>query len=223
ELDEGRSGSRPSRSERIRLRKIAREEETLAGRIESIVEAITAEGSLVFAEVLDRSRRDLMRIAGDLGDKGGYDSGPRTQALQSDVDQGLAWLEEALNDELDRRAEEEQQQQEQQDQQEQQQDQQQQQEQSLVPDVAELRLLDRMEKELQARVQQLFELHPELLQEDPEIGPLLRRDLTRLATQNERIAELFTAMRQRLGITEESEGAQEGEADEAPEGEGDDR
>ena len=160
----------------------------------SDVEAITAEGSHARG-VWSRSRRDLVRIAGDLGDKGGYDSGPRTQALQSDVDEGLAWLEEALNDELDRRAEEEQQDQQEQ----QQQDQQQQQEQSLVPDVAELRLLDRMEKELQARVQQLFELHPELLEENPEIGPLLRRDLTRLATQNERIAELFTSMRQRLG------------------------
>ena len=30
-------------------------------------------------------------------------------------------------------------------------------------------------------------------------------------------------MRQRLGITDESEGAQEGEADEAPESQGDDR
>ena len=45
----------------------------------------------------------MRRIAKDLSDTGGYDSGPRTQALQADVENGLGWLEDALREELDRR------------------------------------------------------------------------------------------------------------------------
>ena len=61
-----------------------------------------------------------------------------------------------------------------------------------------------MEKDLQARVQQLFDLHPELLEKDAVVGPLLKRDLTRLASQNERIGMLFKEMRKRLGIGDDA-------------------
>ena len=63
--------ARPSRSEKIRLRNISREEEALATRIDGIVEAIRAEGTMVFAEVLDRAARDLRRVVKDLSDAGG--------------------------------------------------------------------------------------------------------------------------------------------------------
>ncbi|MEO0664046.1 MAG: hypothetical protein AAFZ87_21155, partial [Planctomycetota bacterium] len=66
ELDAGRKKSKPTRSERIQLGNIAREEEALGGRIDGLVEAIRAEGSLVFAEVLDRASRDLARVAREL-------------------------------------------------------------------------------------------------------------------------------------------------------------
>ncbi|MEL6904183.1 MAG: hypothetical protein AAFP22_02180, partial [Planctomycetota bacterium] len=210
ELDAGRKKSKPTRSERIQLGNIAREEEALGGRIDGLVEAIRAEGSLVFAEVLDRASRDLARVARELSRGGGYDSGPRTQALQEDVTVALVELEEALRNELERRSEEEQQQQE---------GEQPQQKPKLVPDVAELKMLASMEEALQARVQLLFELHPEIA-EGGELNSLVRRDITRLASQSERISTLFSAMRERLGITEEGEAPVEtGEGND----EGDDR
>ena len=194
ELDATRK-ARPSRSEKIRLRNISREEEALATRIDGIVEAIRAEGTLVFAEVLDRAARDLRRVVKDLSDAGGYRSGERTQALQEDVADGLALLREALEDELERRAEEEQQQQEQQDQEEQQQ----QDSNQLIPDVAELKLLAKLEEDLLQRVDQLYDLYPEIAAGE-ELDPLILRDIARLASQHERILELFTDMRQRLGF-----------------------
>ena len=203
ELDATRK-ARPSRSEKIRLRNISREEEALAARIDGIVEAIRAEGTLVFAEVLDRAARDLRRVVKDLSDAGGYRSGERTQALQDDVADGLALLREALEDELERRAEEEQQQeQEQQDQEEQQQ----QDSNQLIPDVAELKLLAKLEEDLLQRVDQLYDLYPEIAAGE-ELDPLILRDIARLASQHERILELFTDMRQRLGFGQGQEPVQ---------------
>ena len=148
------------------------------------MEAIRAEGTLVFAEVLDRAARDLRRVVKDLSDAGGYRSGERTQALQDDVADGLALLREALEDELERRAEEEQQQeQEQQDQQ--QEEQQQQDSNQLIPDVAELKLLAKLEEDLLQRVDQLYDLYPEIAAGE-ELDPLILRDIARLASQHER-------------------------------------
>ena len=204
ELDATRK-ARPSRSEKIRLRNISREEEALATRIDGIVEAIRAEGTLVFAEVLDRAARDLRRVVKDLSDAGGYRSGERTQALQDDVADGLALLREALEDELERRAEEEQEQ----DQQEQQNQEEQQQQDSnqLIPDVAELKLLAKLEEDLLQRVDQLYDLYPEIAAGE-ELDPLILRDIARLASQHERILELFTDMRQRLGFGQGQEPVQ---------------
>ena len=219
EVHESRGEStRVSRSMRIRLRNIAREEEALASRIDSIVEAITAEGTLVFAEVLDRASRDLSRIAKDLGDSGNYDAGPRTQALQSDVENGLGWLEEALRDELDRRSEEQQQQEQEQEQQ------QGEEKQQLVPDVAELKLLQKLETEVLDRIDQVRQLYPQI-DEGGELDPLVRRDLLRLATRSERIHQLFRGMRQRLGIEMDGPDGQELEIEQpdSDDGEGDNK
>jgi hypothetical protein len=139
---------------------------------------------------------DLVRIVRDLGETGGYQSGPRVQALQQDVENALLWLQQALDEEMERREEEQQQEQDQQ-----QQDQQnQEQEESLVPDAAELRLLRKLEEDLLGRVERLQALHPELEDPDAELDPLLLEELTRMAYQHQRIGELFQHFRKRLGV-----------------------
>ena len=172
--------------------------------------------------MLDRASRDLKRIGKDLGDSGDYDSGERTQALQSDVENGLGWLEDALREELDRRAEEEKKKQEEQ----QQQQQDGQEKQQLVPDVAELKLLQKMETEVLDRIDQVRELYPQI-DAGEDLDPLIRRDLLRLATRSERIHQLFSEMRTRLGIGMDGPGAPGGDAGgesgEATDEKGDDR
>jgi hypothetical protein len=96
------------------------------------------------------------------------------------------------------RAEEEQEQQ-QQEQEQQNQEEQQQDSNQLIPDVAELKLLAKLEEDLLQRVDQLYDLYPEIAAGE-ELDPLILRDIARLASQHERILELFTDMRQRLGF-----------------------
>ena len=54
-------------------------------------------------------------------------------------------------------------------------------------------------QDLLQRVDQLYELYPEI-EAGEELDPLILRDIGRLASQHERILELFTTMRQRLGF-----------------------
>ncbi len=198
EIDASLAGrNRPSRSDRIRLRNIAREEETLGTRAGEIATAIEAEAALVFAEVLRSAEKDLAAIARSLSEAGGFATGERVQALQQDVETGLVWLQDALREELQRRQDE--QQQEQQQQQQQQQDQQPQKE-PLVPNVAELKLLRQLEVDLLERVEFLLELYPELREPGAQPDGLVREDLERLAAQHRRIAELFKGFRQNLGL-----------------------
>jgi hypothetical protein len=111
-------------------------------------------------------------------------------------------MEEALREELDRRAEEEKKKQEEEEQEPQEQGEQKQQ---LVPDVAELKLLQKMETEVLDRIDQVRELYPQI-DAGEDLDPLIRRDLLRLATRSERIHQLFGAMRTRLGIDLEGGG-----------------
>ena len=182
--------TRPTRAQRMQLRKIAREEATLAQRADKIGDAIEEEGALVFTEIMRQIQSDLEGIARDMGEAGAYQSGGRIQALQEDVHLALLWLAEALRNELDRRQEEQQPPQEGQPPGEQ----------PLVPDEAELRLLRQMEVEVLSRLQQLIDLHPELAETKERPDPLLLEDITRLAYQHRRVAELFSNFRRKIGI-----------------------
>jgi phosphoglycerate-specific signal transduction histidine kinase len=115
------------------------------------------------------------------------------------VEQGLVWLQDSLKNEIDRRQEEAE---------KKQQEQEGQDGDSpsgsppepLVPDVAELRLLKRMEEEVLKRIRQMIELHPELRDSNRDHDPLVLEDLGRLAYQHQRIVELFKGFRERLGM-----------------------
>jgi hypothetical protein len=201
EIDAGRElGERPSRAQRLRLRRIAGDESLLASRSGEIADAIEAEQSVVFAEVLREVEQDLTRVARDLGETGDYQTGSRVQSLQEDVEEAITWVLDALKREQQRQ---------------QQQQQQQQQGPSgqnddpgqnrLVPDTAELQLLRRMEVETLDRLNHLRLLYPEL--DDPNVtpDPYVLEDILRLAERHERTSDLFEQFRRRLGIPDEDQ------------------
>lgn len=193
ELDAGRKpGDAANHTQRLRLRKIAKAEEALGARAGEIGKAILAEESVVFAEVLDQAEHDLRRLGQDMGEAGDYQSGERMQALQQDVQQSLSWLHEALQQEKERRKQEQQQQQQQQQPQEPGQN-------RLVPDVAELKLLRRLEVETIDSIDRMQALHPEL-KAPGDVDPLVLEDLRRFAYRHQRTTELFQKFRKRLGL-----------------------
>jgi hypothetical protein len=202
EVDGARQSGEPAtHTQRLRLRKISKSEEVLASRASEVGKAIRAEESLVFAEVLDEAGRDLTRTARDLGDDGGYQSGERVQALQQDVEQGLAWLYEALQVEKERRRQEESQSGNQ--------SSQQRGRNRLVPDAAELKLLRQLEVENLDSLEKFKAAHPEIPERGdpgdrdtarPSIDPMVLEDLGRLANRHQRTSDLFEKFRKRLGL-----------------------
>jgi hypothetical protein len=193
EIDAQRtSAAAPSRAQKLRLRGVSRAEAALGGRARELADAIRGERADVTAQLMMDVETDLMRIATLLSDEGDYRTGERTQALQRDVEESLLWLLEALRQEQARRQSGE--------------DQQrgaqrgQNQEPPLIPDATELKLLRRMEIDVQESVEELLRIYPELSGED--VDPLILEDISRLAAHHERITELFQAMRERIGVPE---------------------
>ena len=144
---------------------------------------------------------ERFRIAENLGDRGNYETGERTLALQRDVEEAMLWILEALEEEKDRRKDPQEKKENQQQQQEEEQDEGQE---SLIPDTAELKLLRRMEIRLQKSVKLILDLNPDLGDPD-EADPNVLRDIERLALKHSRITEQFVLMRTRLGLAPASE------------------
>jgi hypothetical protein len=193
EVDQERAGAaQPSRSQKLRLRQIAREEGALGTRAEELAKAIEAEGTRVAAGLLSNAAADLARLARDLGEEGDFQTGARVQGLQRDVEDALLWLLDALRAEQSRRANERQEQGQQGRPQDQGKP-------PLVPDSTELKLLKRMEVELRESLEGLRILHPELA-DGGEPDEMVLQDLTRLAARHERLTELFSDLRARVGI-----------------------
>lgn len=193
EVDKQRkAGERVTHTQRLRLRKIAKAEEALGARAAKISQAILAEESVVFAEVLTQAERDLTRIGRDMGEVGEYQSGERVQALQQDVEQSLSWLFTALQNEKERRKQEQKggsgtaKNEKVQDN-------------RLVPDVAELKLLRQLEVALLDDLERAQVLYPELSADDP-IDPLVLEDLARIANRHQRTSDLFQKFRERLNL-----------------------
>jgi hypothetical protein len=170
-------------------------------RAGEIATAIEEEASLVFAHILREVERDLARIASDLDETGNWQTGQRVQSLQEDVAESLGWVLEALQEEQRRRREEAERRQRegQQPQDEEQQDPGQQRD-RLVPDVAELQLLRRMEVETLDRLDRLLLLNPELTEPGADVDPTVLDDVLRLAERHERTTQLFETFRARMGL-----------------------
>ncbi|MCA8980947.1 MAG: hypothetical protein KDC14_13045, partial [Planctomycetes bacterium] len=201
EVDESRvPGERATRAQKLRLRKISREVQALADRSAELRAAIAKEGSTVFAELFQRIEDDLVRISRASGEIGGYQSGATVQARFDDVGRDLRWLLESLEEEKSRREQEESQQGGQQG------GEPGEPENRLVPDAAELKLLQRMEGEVLDSLDELLVLYPELA-EGGEIDPLLREEISRLAQRHRRTSELFSSFRERLGLPDPESGS----------------
>jgi hypothetical protein len=207
EVDAARAGREtPSRAQKLRLRRIAREQEASAEKAGELEAAILEEGSTVFSAVMSEVKGNLERIAvllGPPGQKGagdGYDSGERVQGLQSDTERLLTWLVTALREEKDRREEEDA---KEEDAKEDGEDEgeQQEPENRLVPSQAELKLLRSMEIDVARSLEQTLDAWPELAEMAPEdVDPLILEDIMRLAMRHTRVTELFGEVAQKLGV-----------------------
>ena len=147
-----------------------------------MVEKITEDGALVFTFSLARNSEDLERVAELLGTSP-YLTDAYTQTLQRDVFDRYEELLAALDDELERR------QSQQQDQGEPQQPPEGQPRQPLIPRVAELLMLKRMEEASLRKVGNFLKTHTEI--ESGELGEIGRERLVRLGHQHTKITELF--------------------------------
>lgn len=202
EVEESRTpGERASRAQKLRLRKISRDVQALADRSAELRTAIAAEGSTVFAELFRRIEDDLIRIAKATGEVGGYQSGAVVQARFDDVGRDLRWLLESLEAEKNRREQEDAQSGSNQPSPPQEEP-----ENRLVPDAAELKLLQRMEGEVLDSLDELLVLYPELA-EAASIDPLLREEISRLAQRHRRTSDLFSSFRERLGLPDPTTGS----------------
>jgi hypothetical protein len=139
-------------------------------------------------------------VAEDLDESGDWQSGPRTQVLQEEIERGLGQLIDALKAERQRREEDSRKQQ--QDQQGQQGQNQASPKEALVPDDAELKLLAAMELDTVRCLNRLLELYPELADEAQTVDPRVLQDVQRLAERHERTTVLFKKFRERLGLPE---------------------
>lgn len=212
EVDAARAGREtPSRAQKLRLRRIAREQEASAEKAGELEAAILEEGSTVFSAVMSEVKGNLERIAvllGPPGQKGagdGYDSGERVQGLQSDTERLLTWLVTALREEKDRREEEDAKEEDakEEDAKEDGEDEgeQQEPENRLVPSQAELKLLRSMEIDVARSLEQTLDAWPELAEMAPEdVDPLILEDIMRLAMRHTRVTELFGEVAQKLGV-----------------------
>ncbi|MFM7295821.1 MAG: hypothetical protein ACKO4Q_01185, partial [Planctomycetota bacterium] len=164
-----------------------------ATRTEEVATAIAQESSLIFAHVLREVRQDLDRVARDLDEEGGNETGARTQSLLEDAIEATQWALDALKEEQQRRQEERNQQQQQQ-----QQEEDGQQKDPLVPDAAELKLLRQLEVDTLSAIDRLLVVYPELARGEAE--PEALEDVLRLAERHERTTRLFQQFRAKLGL-----------------------
>ncbi|MBK8180721.1 MAG: hypothetical protein IPK67_17875 [Planctomycetes bacterium] len=201
ELDAKReAGARPSRAQRLALKRIAKDEAGIAARAGQIADALQAEQTVVFTEALRSIASDLQRLSVDLDESGDWESGERVQLLQSDVERDLQQLIDALKAERQRREDENRENQGQKPPEEQQGG-----KEPLVADSAEIKLLAARESGTMRSLERLLALYPELSEPGAAVDPRVLQDVQRLAEQHERITVLFASFRKKLGLPDPSE------------------
>jgi hypothetical protein len=184
EIDGARGeGERLSRSQRRALGRLADAERDLSTRAEALRTALEADGALAFELALAQSRDDLVAVADKLDRE---QTGGTVALLQGDVEQRLSDLLAVLEAERERRRE----QLAQADEQGQQSGGQQGGEEALVPTVAELLLIQRLEQAALARLDAFLRSAPEEGEEDGWTDA--DRDLLeRWSSEHQRVTELF--------------------------------
>lgn len=193
ELDQERgSAERLGRSQRRAVSRLSNEERDLSTRTESLRRTLEEDGALAFTFALERCRDDLLAVAELLSDE---QTGYIVRSTQDDVVIRLRDLIAVLEEELERRRDAEiedppegdsmmgesrpQ----------------------LIPTVAELLLVQRMEQAALARLENFIRLNPELGDEE-RYGDVERMLLERWSLEHIRVTELFRTMLANAGGAE---------------------
>ena len=185
DIDAGRGDlDRLGRSQRRAIARLSSTETDLARSAEGLGDAVRKDGAISFTFALDALRDDLHLAAEKLGDE---QTGWVVQTVQKDVESRLEDLLAVLDEETTRR----------QNQMEEPEEGSESQGDSgpppLVPRVAELLLIKRMEEMQLARLESFVHFHPEVMDEEG-FGPIERELLGRWYYEHERVTQMFEDM-----------------------------
>ena len=187
ELDVAAAGAeRLSRSQRRTVVRLSDEERDLATSSESVRTTLADDGAAAFAFALERCRDDLTSASDLLADE---QTGELVQSLQDDVCRQLQDLLAVLDAEVERRRDAEKV--------EMPEGTQQNAQPALVPPVAELLLIQRMEQAALARLENFVRLNP--VDQEDGLGPVERQLLQRWAAEHVKVSELFEEMIPKAG------------------------
>ncbi|MFQ5654043.1 MAG: hypothetical protein ACE5GW_04855, partial [Planctomycetota bacterium] len=201
-----------SRKHRSKLKSASERVAGLHERGEEIAERLEEESARVFAYVMRDILEDVDEVRESL--KPRYDPGELTQLLEQETISRLGKLKDALEEELRRRRQQQQQPQDQQPQQPGRP--------RMVPPVAELLMLKRMQVEILERTRSLNRAR----ERDGELNPFQERILDRLALRQGSVLELTEKIASDFesavgpGATGSGDGGQEGEEGSGEEGDG---
>jgi len=218
ELDEARAETdRLGRSQRRAVSRLAGQERDLSVQAEALRSTLAENGAIAFTFSLSRTRDDLQTVTEELTRES---TGGLVQSVQEDVSQRLRDLLAVLENERERRRDAE-------TQEPQPGEPQQQGPPQLVPTVAELLLIQRMEQAALARLESFIRLNPEIRDED-YYSDLERELLDRWAGEHDDVSDMFRSMVSETGGNPMPDGdasMEEGAEppDELPEGGGGDR
>ncbi|MBI4881264.1 MAG: hypothetical protein HY812_16640, partial [Planctomycetes bacterium] len=173
-----------TRSGRARARGLAADARALATRNDEVIEKIREDGALVFTFTLERNSEDLARI-GDLLGTRPHATDEFTRSIVQDVVERYDDLLATLKEELERRRSAERQESPPGEEQRPRQ-------QPLIPRVAELLMVKRMEEAALRKVDVFLRTHPEL--EEEGLDDVSRDRLQRLGGQHSEITRLFESL-----------------------------
>jgi hypothetical protein len=186
EVNEARGDrERLSRSHRRAVARLSETERSLAREASAIAEELSADGAKVFVFAIEQVADGMQSAADELADQ---ETGSFVASLQQGIEQRLADLLAVLDDELERRREAMQDMADE----EPPPDQGAQGRQPLVPPVAELLLIQRMELMALTRIENFQDLHPEAAEEG--LGEMELMLLERWALEHSKTTALFESM-----------------------------
>jgi hypothetical protein len=182
DLERGES-RRLNRLQRKNLSALSQGESEIRAETGEIKERLEEDDATIFSWVLERNAEDLQEVVDMLQRK---ETGPLVHAVQKDISQRFGELIDAMKLELDRRRNAES---------DPNMANQPPQRNPLIPPVAELIMVKKMEESALRRLEEFLRLHPEI--KDQGVGPMEARMLERLGHRHTSITELFTKMLQR--------------------------
>jgi len=186
EVDQARGDrERLSRSHRRAVARMSETERSLSREASSIAAELSADGAKVFVFAIEQVADGMESAADELADQ---ETGSFVASIQDDIEQRLADLQGVLGEELERRREAMQAMSEEEPPLDQNGDGRQ----PLVPPVAELLLIQRMELMALTRIENFQDMHPEAAEEG--LGEMELLMLERWALEHSKTTALFESM-----------------------------